>query len=304
MAFNEDARATSDPPLGRRDNSTARTGFPDSGSLSSTPHWDYRPWFHKPPLYEWSTAIFFRLFGISEFWARSASALSGVAVAALTYLIGRTLCSTLTGLLAVAILLTSYGFLVSARSGMTDVILTMFIYLAIYSYLRLERGNGVWWYPLRLSCALALLTKSTAALVAPAAILVTMSVDGQLPTALRSRHLWQGLALALRHMPLNHQLPVIVYSSQSVHSPSLLFYSDLPVEEVYDRKDFDNLFASQRERSIVPGVDNVRRLKTRYDVRVLRRVGIAVYASVSWRSTAQVAIGGNTRRGQRAGDGK
>src|SRR6202012_2097044 len=55
------------------------------------PHWNYQPWFEKPPLMPWITAIFFRLFGINEFWARAGSALSGVAIIALLHcwLIGR-----------------------------------------------------------------------------------------------------------------------------------------------------------------------------------------------------------------------
>src|SRR5919107_1706872 len=41
-----------------------------------TPHWAYRPWFEKPPLFMWLTALFYRLFGVDEFWARAPSALS------------------------------------------------------------------------------------------------------------------------------------------------------------------------------------------------------------------------------------
>ena len=40
-----------------------------------TPHWQYQPWFEKPPLFLWSTAFLYRLFGINEFWARVPAAL-------------------------------------------------------------------------------------------------------------------------------------------------------------------------------------------------------------------------------------
>jgi predicted membrane-bound mannosyltransferase len=38
-----------------------------------TPHWAHRPWFEKPPLLIWTTALLFKLFGVSEFCARAAS---------------------------------------------------------------------------------------------------------------------------------------------------------------------------------------------------------------------------------------
>src|SRR5271168_4782805 len=40
------------------------------------PHWNGELWFEKPPLMLWITAVFFKLFGVSEFWARAGSALS------------------------------------------------------------------------------------------------------------------------------------------------------------------------------------------------------------------------------------
>ena len=40
------------------------------------PQWNYQPWFEKPPLMFWITAAFFKLFGVTDFWARAGSALS------------------------------------------------------------------------------------------------------------------------------------------------------------------------------------------------------------------------------------
>jgi 4-amino-4-deoxy-L-arabinose transferase-like glycosyltransferase len=47
------------------------------------PHWNAQLWFEKPPLMLWITAVFFKLFGVSEFWARAGSAFSGIATVAL-----------------------------------------------------------------------------------------------------------------------------------------------------------------------------------------------------------------------------
>src|SRR5207249_7769727 len=55
-----------------------------------TPHWNYLPYFNKPPLLMWSTALLYLAFGVSEFTARAISALSGVALVGMTYLVGRT----------------------------------------------------------------------------------------------------------------------------------------------------------------------------------------------------------------------
>src|SRR5918997_5425030 len=54
-----------------------------------TLRWEYQPWFEKPPLFMWITALFYSLFGVGEFWARVPSALSGIALVAVTYLIGK-----------------------------------------------------------------------------------------------------------------------------------------------------------------------------------------------------------------------
>src|SRR5579875_3647003 len=49
------------------------------GRNAMVPTWNYHPWFEKPPLLFWTTAALFRIFGVTEFWARAASAFSGVA---------------------------------------------------------------------------------------------------------------------------------------------------------------------------------------------------------------------------------
>src|SRR5215210_3359563 len=72
-----------------------------------TLHWEYTPWFEKPPLLMWVTALFYRLFGVSEFWARLPSALSGIALIGVTYVIGKLTYGKRVGLLAAVILLTS-----------------------------------------------------------------------------------------------------------------------------------------------------------------------------------------------------
>ncbi len=161
-----------------------------------TLHWGYTPWLKKPPVFMWSTAILFHLFGVNEFWARAASAFSGIGLAIITYFIGQFVYDKQIGLLAGLILLTSNQFVASARFGTTDIMLTLFIFLAIYAYLRLEEGTQKWWYIIWLACALAFMVKSAAALIAPLAIALSLLLDKRLITSIRSRHFWQGALLA------------------------------------------------------------------------------------------------------------
>lgn len=160
-----------------------------------TPHWGYRPWFEKPPLFMWLTALSYRLFGVGEFTARLSSALSGVALVGLAYLVGKRLYGGRVGVLSAVVLLTCYHFLSFARFGTTDVMLTLFTYLAVYGYLRLD-GGGRWWYLIWSSCALALMVKGAGGAVAPAAVLLALAFDGRFGEAVRSGHFWRGILLA------------------------------------------------------------------------------------------------------------
>ncbi len=161
-----------------------------------TLHWEFKPWLEKPPLFMWTTAVFFRLFGINEFWARAASALSGLGVVILTYLIGELIYNSLAGLIASIILLTCYQFVSAARFGTTDIMLTAFTYLAVYGYLRLKDGNPRWWHLVWLASALAIMVKGVAGLVGPAAIALTLLLDRSVPITVRSKHFWSGGLLA------------------------------------------------------------------------------------------------------------
>jgi 4-amino-4-deoxy-L-arabinose transferase-like glycosyltransferase len=161
-----------------------------------TPQWGYRPWFEKPPLFMWVTALFYRLFGVGEFSARAPSAISGLALIGVTYLIGRHAYGRRVGLLAAVILLSCYHFLSFSRFGTTDVMLTLFTCLAIYAYLRLGDEGQRWWYLVWSSCALALMVKGAGGLIAPAAIVLALAFDRRFGDALRSAPFWRGVVLA------------------------------------------------------------------------------------------------------------
>lgn len=162
-----------------------------------TLHWEYKLWFEKPPLFMWTTALFYRIFGINEFGARAASAVSGITLVAFTYLIGRLSYNERVGLLAAIILLTCYYFLSFSRFGTMDVMLAFLLYLALYAYLRLREGNQKWWYMVGVCCALALMVKGAGGLIAPATILLALTFDKRFMASVQSRHFWLACLLAL-----------------------------------------------------------------------------------------------------------
>ncbi len=88
------------------------------------PHWNSLVWIDKPPLTYWITALFFKLFGVSEFTARLGSALAAIAIVKLFhYWLLRTR-GLFTAWLSTLILLSTFGFLHVARVGETDTLLS------------------------------------------------------------------------------------------------------------------------------------------------------------------------------------
>lgn len=161
-----------------------------------TPHWNGQLWFHKSPVFFWITALFFTLFGIDEFWGRFASAVSGLAVLLLSYLIARRIYNRAAGVLAVLILLASQLFVFYARVGTTDTMLTLFVLLAAYAYLKTEDDDR-FWLLVGGACAMALMVKGAAGVIAPLVLLLTAIVERNLVPVLRSKWLWLGVGLGL-----------------------------------------------------------------------------------------------------------
>jgi 4-amino-4-deoxy-L-arabinose transferase-like glycosyltransferase len=160
-----------------------------------TPHWNYAPWFLKPPLLVWLQAGLFHLFGVGELWARLPSAAAGVVLVLTSFAIGKRLYGPWVGALAGVILLSGYHLAREARFGTTDVLLTAFIYLAVLAYLR-SRAQPRWWVGAGACVGLAIMTKGAGALLAPVAIVIAMALDRRLRDLGRPGP-WLGVAAAL-----------------------------------------------------------------------------------------------------------
>jgi 4-amino-4-deoxy-L-arabinose transferase-like glycosyltransferase len=130
-----------------------------------TPHYNYVYRWQKPILYYWLTAVTYTIFGASEYAARLWSALSGVALAFMTWKVGRQLTARDdTGWLAGAVAATCFGYVVIARLALPDLPLALFITLAIHA---LFSGR---WVLAGVAMGLGLATKGPVALAIPSLV--------------------------------------------------------------------------------------------------------------------------------------
>ncbi|MDP9049925.1 MAG: glycosyltransferase family 39 protein [Acidobacteriota bacterium] len=131
------------------------------------PHWNTAVWLEKPPLMLWITAAFFHFFGVTEFWARAASALSGVAVVGILHLwLARTR-STLAAWLSTLMLLGTFGFLHSCHTGEMDITLALCCTIALIGLAQVEVGHDFGWLLFWAGFALAAMTKGAASVTLP-----------------------------------------------------------------------------------------------------------------------------------------
>jgi len=157
-----------------------------------TPHWNYEPFYQKPPLAIWVTAILFRWFGVNELNARVFSAVCGLACIVLTFLIAASFLPRTHAFLAALVLLVTPHFNYYARQGLMDVPLTAFLLLAIYSYVRSRDGKG-WWILVGCAFGLAVLTKGVAA--GPGILAVVTAIAFARERPWRFREFWIGVSV-------------------------------------------------------------------------------------------------------------
>ena len=140
-----------------------------------TPTLNYVKYFEKPPLLYWVNAGSMAVFGQDEFAARLPSALSGLLTVLLTYLAGRQLFNRRTALVGALILGSCAAFLLQSRIILTDMLLTLCLSAALFSFLLAVRNTE----PQRVKqlfrlfficCGLAVLTKGLIGMVLPGEI--------------------------------------------------------------------------------------------------------------------------------------
>ena len=92
-----------------------------------------------PPLYVWLTSLSFAILGVTEFAARSASALFGVFTIFVVYQLGKELKDSSVGFVAALLFGLNPFVTFLARQGQFDTTMVFFLSLAVLSYLRTER---------------------------------------------------------------------------------------------------------------------------------------------------------------------
>ena len=113
-----------------------------------TPRHNGEPFYDKPPLLNWLTALSFEAFGFTELAARLPAALLGLGCVAVTYLLGRKIYGPTTAFFGAVILATSAGFVVLTRAVVHDICLAFFVTLTLFLfYAGLEDGaKGRRWF--------------------------------------------------------------------------------------------------------------------------------------------------------------
>jgi len=165
----------------------------DSGDWL-TPHYMGHPWFDKPPMFYWLSALSVAIFGINEFSCRLPSALTAIGVALLTGLLARVLFGPRAFLTSLLVQATSLQHLILARSAVTDMTLAFFLTASLLTYALWRSTDGRelrWAVVCGAAIGGAVLTKGPVGLVLPAAIFALDILVG------RNRRLFQPLAYAV-----------------------------------------------------------------------------------------------------------
>jgi len=100
--------------------------------------------FLKPPLYFWAEAVFFKLFGFTDYAARLPAALSGFGTLLLAFFISKRLFGMKEAVATLLVLATSLFFWKYSRKAMLDVPTAFSSALAVYFFIRaeFEKKNG------------------------------------------------------------------------------------------------------------------------------------------------------------------
>ena len=142
-----------------------------------TPTYNGENRYDKPILFYWLMAASYKVFGINELGARFPSALAGFLLCLAVFLFGRRTGSVETGIYASAALSLSLFYFVYSHAAVTDMVLTLFITLSIFSFFLSRRqraaagaSDDLYLYGFYLFSALAFLTKGLIGIVFPFAI--------------------------------------------------------------------------------------------------------------------------------------
>ena len=156
-------------------------------------------YLEKAPLMYWSVALSYKLFGVSEFSSRLPIALATLALMLATMLLGKFAFGERAGFYSALCIGTCAGIYLFTRVLWPDVILTLFITMAFYCFLRAkeEPHRSRFAYGIYFFGALAVLTKGLVGAAFPAIIILGyLLITGEMRRLLQLK-LFTGLLLFL-----------------------------------------------------------------------------------------------------------
>ncbi|MFL6214141.1 MAG: ArnT family glycosyltransferase [Blastocatellia bacterium] len=162
-------------------------------------------YLEKAPLMYWLVALAYKAFGVNEFATRLPVALGALALTIAVYFFGKRFFSERAGFYAGLAIVSCVGIFLFTRVLWPDVLLTFFITMAFYCFLRAgegERINARWAYGLYAFGALGVLTKGLVGAAFPAIIIVVfMLVTGEIRRLFQYRLLTGTLLFLLIAAP-------------------------------------------------------------------------------------------------------
>ncbi len=146
------------------------------------PYLNYVRYFEKPPLFYWTVAVSYKVFGINEWSFRFPNALSAFACIMILYYALRRRFPEEAAFLSSVILLSSFGFFAMARIVTLDMFFTLWLFCALISFIGYYKERKGWFlYLFYIALGLATLTKGPVCVfLAGAAIIIFLITERNL----------------------------------------------------------------------------------------------------------------------------
>lgn len=166
-----------------------------------TLHYNYQPWFHKPPLCIWLTALSLKSFGVNEFAVRFWSALFGVSTTVLLYFFSKKLfLSERVAFFSSLALLGFSKFVNQSKLGMMDAPLSFFVLLSIFFFWIGRKKKGYLFF-VGICTGTAFMIKGFAAFQIPAIVIFFALIAGEAKHLLNSKFFFGFLGGTLLCLP-------------------------------------------------------------------------------------------------------
>ena len=162
-----------------------------------TPTYNGEVRYDKPIFFYWLMALSYKTFGVNEFGARFPSATGAILLTVALFYFIRHFSDVTKALYAALSMVASIYFFVYSRASVTDMVLTLFITLSLFSFYLSVRHNRRYIYGLYFFSALAFLTKGLVGIVFPFAIAGIFLLVTNGPGGLKKAFSLKGILLFL-----------------------------------------------------------------------------------------------------------